>query len=241
MDVTKLTRDVAAVRSTLVDRNDVLISKTGCSIVVPSTFVNKNLAVLSKKATYILGVFAMVIPSGKYCLFSFPNMCRIHPSDTRRFFHEGVEYIQFDILPGAPALMDMNVLIQDTLIYNIYSFFVDGGVIPWYMNYLDAMTVFDLVPKYIGVNLGDNWTIIKVILSNIARQQDDRTKRYRELLTDASKAHKLKPAYVQFSSILYGPKTTSAKIGGPYFDIAMLSALNNPSVQPDNIERYLGS
>lgn len=240
MDPSKLTRDKAAVMSSLkVMPNDSLVTKTGCFIHIPSKYVDKQLAVLSKQGTYILGIFALITPDGKYTVFNFPNMTRILPSETKRFFYDNIEYVEFEFAPGAPALMDVNVLVQDTLIYHIYDYFVDGGTIPWFMAYSDVISIFDLVPEYIGTKLGASWTVIKTILGQIARQPKDRTKMARELYTDLGKIKSFTPAYISFSSVLYGTGSTTAKLMGPYFDTAKISAINHPSEKSDNIEKYL--
>lgn len=242
MDINNLTRDSAKVATTLKELpNEALITTTGCFIQIPSKYVDKQLANLSKQGTYILGVFALITPDGNYSVFNFPNMVRIVPSETRRFFHDDVEYIEFEFARGAPVIADLNVLVQDTLIYHIYDHYVDGGTVPWFLDYRDFCALFDLVPDYIGVKLGATWTIIKTILAQTARCPGNKSKKFRELLKTNADVAKLQPEYISFSSVLYGPKTTSAKLMGPYFDTALVSSIVNPSDSSDNIEQYYGS
>lgn len=238
MDISKLTRDPAAVAKTFKELpNDSLISLTGHRIHIPSKYVSRQLAVISKQGTYILGIFALITPDGKYSVFNFPCLTRIIPSDTKKVVYDGVEYLEFDIAKGSPIIADMNVLVQDTLIYHIYDHFVDGGIVPWFMDYTDFIAIFDLVRKYLGVRLGATRTVVKTILGQIARVKGDVNTKLRETIKTQADIAKADPSYVSFSSVLYGPKTTSAKLMGPHFDTAVVSSIVNPSVTSDNLEQ----
>lgn len=242
MDISKLTRDVNAVAATLsVLGNDSMVTKSGCFIHVPSRYANKSLAFTSSQGTYILGMFALITPDGKYSVFNFPNMVKILPSESRRFFHDEQEYIEYEFVKGSPVIVDTNVLVQDTLIYNIYDYFIDGGVIPWFMSYEDLVRIPDLIKEYAGVKLGASWSLFKILIGKIARQKEDRAKLVRELYVTRKDIAANPPVYISFSSTLYGPKTTTATLFGPYFDTAIVSRLNNPSTTTDNIEKYLRS
>lgn len=242
MDIAALKRNAAAIHNNWKELpDDSVITMKGCTIHIPSRYIDKGLAVIGNE-TYIVGYFAVVDFEGNYGVSSAATMLRINPITQSKYIYLGEEYIQFEFPPGSTVLPDVQAVMQGTLLYNIYAAFIGGGLIPWFMDYeLDVLNLFETDVLHSGTRLAANRAIFHMVAATITRYHKDRTKYYRQALERKSDIKTIRPDYVPFKSVIYGPKSTSAKLSGNYFDQAVATALVNQAEGRDEIEVLLRS
>ena len=242
MDVANLKRNAAAIHDNLLELPDgSIITKQGCVIHIPARYVDKGLATLGNE-TYICAIFGISDDKGNYAVSKAAAMMRIDPVSQSKYTHQGDEYIAFECPAGSTVIPDTQLVVQATLLYNIYAYFIGGGLIPWFMDYeQDVLRLFDTDSLHAGSRLVPDRAIFHMIAATIARYREDKTKYYRQVATDRSKIISVRPEYVPFKSVIYGPKSTASRLMGNYFDQAVATSLVNPATGQDEIETLLRS
>lgn len=236
MNVNTLKRDALRVNETLkVLPDGSTITTTGCSILVPEKYIDKQLAFIGNEVS-ILGIYAIVTPDGFYAVSSAMCMLRVDPSSNNKLTIGDDNYLELVFPKNSTVILSSDVVKRDVIAYQVYDFFIDAGNIPWFMTYDDLLKLFYGSDQYAGISFGANHAIIPLIISNIARDPNDKTKYYRQSI---ALNPKLDPAFIPFKSVIYGPKTTTAKLMGAYFDSALVSALTNPNERIEKVETLL--
>ncbi len=239
MDVTKLKRDpkvVIASLKTLPDGR--VVTLTGCHMHIPAEYVDKQIAFLSGTSKSTLGIFALVVGTS-YGVWSTPNMYTIEPQEYTRIMIDGAEYVECYFPEGSTVFTTLNVIMMDSLAYEIYDLYADTDIDPWFLSYFDRAAILDDTGLYLGATFGAKWSILKMVWAFTARSPKDRTKYWRNLLKTQQDTVTIKPSYIPFKSVIYGPKTTTAKLMGAYFDLGLNAALVNPSEKSDDMEKML--
>lgn len=242
MDVANLTRKATAIHDNLIELPDgSIITRSGCVIHIPARYVDKGLATLGNE-TYICAIFGISDSSGNYAVSKAAAMMRIEPISQSKYSVNGEEYLAFEFPPGSTVIPDTQLVVQSTLLYNIYAFFVGGGDIPWFMDYeQDVLRLFDTDEIHAGSRLVPDRAVFHMIAATISRYKEDKTKYYRQVAKDRMTITSVRPEYVPFKSVIYGPKSTASRLMGNYFDQAVATALVNPATGRDDIETLLRS
>lgn len=235
MNIRNLKRNADRVVATLQDLPDgTTITKEGCEIHIPCRYEEKTLAYIGQE-NQILSIFAMVLSDGSYGVFTAMTMVKIDPLSSRKVVIEGEDYYVFEFPKNSTVFKSKDVVIDKLLPYYVYDYFVDNARIPWYLNYEDLPKIFDTSVEYCGYRLGANRAVLPLMIAMTARSTKDKTVYYRQIVGKES----ADVAWVPFKSVLFGPKTTTAKLMGAYFDSGLTSALVNPNDRPENIETLL--
>lgn len=241
MDVLKLTRDPKVIKANLKALPDGrVITLTGCHIHLPSEYVDKQLAFLSGKEKQILGIFAIVV-DGHYAIWNTPNMYTIEPQDYTRYMHQETEYIDIYFPSGSTVFTTLDVIMMDSLAYEIYDLYADTSINPWFLDVFTRASLLDDTGYYLGATFGAKWSVVKLMWAFTARMSNDRTAYWRNNIKTQADALSVKPYYIPFKSVIYGPKTTTAKLSGANFDLGLNAGLVNPSEKSDDMEKLLRS
>lgn len=239
MDVKKLKRDPRVIVSGLkVQPDGKVVAVKDFHIVVPAIYLDRELAFLSGKDKKILGIFAAVV-GDCYSVIKIPNVFDITPLDYSRVTVDGAEYLDIFFPTGSVVFKTLDVLVNDALVYEIYDLFTDTDIDPWFLDALDRAALLDETRYYVNATYGANRSIMKVVWAFTMRQVKDKTQPFRLSLKTQADWDNLKPVYIPFKSVIYGPKTTTAKFNGAYFDLARTAALVNPSEKSDDMEKIL--
>lgn len=239
MDISKLKRDANAVRATLTALPDnTTTTTTGCKIYVPVDYSSKGMAFIDEQI-YVIGIYAIVNPDNTYAISKAISMVMLEPFNTNTTTIQGQEYYEFEFLPNDTVFVKNDVVMKDTLLFNVYDYFIDFGKVPWFLDYSDYITLFEHAKYYTGVSLGDNRAVMEMMAAIAARDAKDRTVFFRQTISSFKELEGKAPTYVPFRSVLWGPQTTTAKLMGAYFDTGAISALVNPNEKPEGIEELL--
>lgn len=241
MNPKKLIRDPKLVQQalkTLDDKSVVNVSSKFIKIYVPARWTEYKLASLGVD-TFVLGVFAMVLDDTVYAVSKTNAMMQLTPVESNRIKIQGSEYLEFVFPPGGTVFKTAELVRQDTLVYYIYDEFVGKGQVPWYMNYLDMMGLFDTAPTHAGANIGNDPEQIELIMSTVARDPYDISKFYRQSIQSLDDLNTNPPFYAAQSSVRYSATDTTSRLAGAYFNEGLTSALINPSDRVERVESYL--
>lgn len=232
-----LIRDVDYIMSNLIEHPDgSIVSKVPCTIQIPESFADKNLAVIGSEV-FIFGFFPIIM-GDRYCVNKTIAMMRICPSSTQRIVVNETPYIEFAFEPGDRLIYTTALIVTDTLTYYMYDQFVAKGNIPWYMDYFDIANMFDTALEHAGVNLGGR-SIIELIISTIARDPDDMTRLYRHVFSNVEDLITKPPVTVPFRSVIWNTSDTTSKLNGAYYEHGINSALVNQSESVEMLEELL--
>ncbi len=230
-------RNASAIQADWVTHPDNTVTTTrGCKLHVPVRYVDKGLLVFGDE-TYLFGYFGILIGE-EYASCQIFAMLRIKPIGQTKVNVLGVEYYEFEFPPGTVVIENTNVVLDDGLLYPAFDYFVDSAYIPWFLSYDDILRMFHQTKYFTGIALGAHRAVLELIIANIARNPAKRTEYWRQCIFTPEDARR-RPAFVPYKSVLYGPKGTTARLMGAYFDTALRSALVNPSERVDPIEALL--
>lgn len=240
MNIKQLVRDPEYVFSCILENADSYIAKKGIKLHIPVSLEEASLLSIGVE-TYILGIFALIVDDKYYAVHNAPTMFRVEPTTVNKIEIDSVEYYEFYFEPGSLIIASRDVEVKDTTTYYIYNEMIGKARIPWYMDYeKDMPHLFDNAPVYAGVTIGASPSVMPMIISTLARNPKDLTQYYRHYLAELPPGTKPEPpVYVPFSSVIYGATNTIAKLGGNYFELGVISALNNPSVRRERVESIL--
>lgn len=210
-----------------------LVATKDCEICIPARYLSKGLAFIEANVS-TLGIFALV-SGGRYTTMMAQAMVTLMPVSNRRETIHGEECAVFEFPAGATIIKTDAVVKDKILSYYIYDYFITRAYIPWFVHYDDLLRMYYNDPHYTGTQLGSNHSVMPMIVSMIARDPEDKTVLWRNAKSKYPAG--TEPAWVPFKSVIYGPRTTTAKLMGSYFDIALPAALVTHNDVPERIEQ----
>ncbi len=239
MDISKLTRNKAAVFGNLVEREDLsVVSKKGCKIYIPTRYEERDLATVGLE-TRSIGIFGMVLDDKEYAVCSVNAMIGLEPSSTSKIRINEDEYFEFVFGPGAVVFKSTELMKNDSVLYRIYNEIFSKGNVPWYLGYEDLSRIFETAQHHAGANIGQTQEVIDLLVSLISRNKEDRTQYYRTFITERSDLLKHPPAFIALKSVTYASTNTTNKIAGSYFSTGVSAALVYPAERTEAIESIL--
>lgn len=236
MDITELRRDANYVLSTLEEVGDTLVTRTGCKIHIPVHYEESNLITIGVE-TYILGIYAMIVEDRVYSVNSVLAMMRIDPTYVGNVVIDETHYYEFYFEPGSAVIRGLDLVQNDVIAYYVYDEFMAKGRVPWYIDYYDKGRLFASAPKHAGIRIGANQAVMEMMVATNTRNPNNLSEYYRQYVNATDKPEPA--ANIPSNSVIYGATNTTAKLNGSYFDLGVVSALNNPSVRKERIEDIL--
>ena len=239
MDTKKLIRDHSKIHSCLVEMPDGrLITKKKLCIYSPVRFEERKLSFVGLE-TSIVGIYGIVLDNTYYGISLVNAMIKIEPTATLKVEIDGDLYYEFSFDPGAVVMSSVNLVKNDQLVYKIYDELISKANIPWYIKYNDLGKIFDTANYHAGANIGGNHEVTELLVSLIARNDDDRYKYYRQTIKNLNEEETKPPAYVSLRSVIYSATNTTNKLAGSYFGQGVVSALVTPAEKQEKLEKLL--
>lgn len=239
MDYKQLTRDASKVHADLVlTPNGQYITKSGCVVIIPKRYVEKQLANFMGNA-FTLGIFAIVVGERYYGVSIVDSMVRLSPTSVGERTYGDTKYLEFTFEPGAVVIPNVSMVCDNKLPYQIYNEFTAKGRIPWFMNYVDIGRIFDTSKDYANLDLHTNHAIFEMLAAVMARDPIQRNRYLRQVVKSRAELEKAEPAFVAFRNIQAQATNTTTKLMGSYFRDALASALVNPAVRLEGFEKLL--
>lgn len=239
MDISQLVRDAKYVHACLQEFPDgSLIALKPCKIYIPARFEVIGLADIGIE-TQILGLAAIVFEDKYYGVLNVNAMVRINPARIERIKIDNIEYLEFHFNKGGVITPNLNLFVQDSILFDIYDEIISAAKVPWYMSYSDLGNLFSTAQEHAGASIGKNPEVIEIVIAKIARQSQDRSLPYALLSTEPEKLFKTKPTYVPLRSVIFSATNTTTKLAGSYMQHGVISAIVRPTEEVERIEAIL--
>jgi len=230
-----LKRKPDAIRSYFKETNGGMVTKENIIVMFPSRYINKKLAIMGDTVT-VLSIYAIIDENNNYAVVNAPVSIELSPNMTDEVLVDGKEYIVLEFSKGDIFTHNVNLIIRNGNIYDLFDEFLIHGNIPWFLNYEDVSNLFKLSSKYAGTSIGDNPLGMELLASIVARNKDDKTMLYRKLSKDINAMKKNMPAYIALLNIYYSFTSTMSKLSGSYFKDGITSALVNKETESNAVE-----
>jgi hypothetical protein len=211
------------------------VTTTGCKVIFPTRYRSKNLASFGDY-TEVLSVFKMVLPDGTYGIARDVSRIRLARTSYSIEKIDDEDMYVFSYNKGDAVIDSTDIIVDKLLPYYTYEYLIDKGYVPSFLEYDDMMLMWENVKHSTGNKVGSTKEIIRFIISLIARSPKDAKVFYRQAVNEGFKG---KPKWIAFSSVIHGPRTTTAKLIGARFSSALISALNTENTKPEKVEDIL--
>lgn len=207
-------------------------------VYIPARFPQRDLAVFENEITFV-GICAIVLDDKYYAASRICAPLRSEPSLVTSAVIDEVEYIEMSYEPGDRVICSKDLVVIDNLLYRIYDEIIAKGRVPWYLSYHEIGSIFETSRKHAGVRIGKTPTVMEIIASAIARDENDLRRYYRQVVETYEDISLSPPTIIPLRNISYGATNTIAKITGSRFDEGMTSAIVNPGDRVERTERIL--
>lgn len=215
-----------------------VITRSACRIQVPARYLDIGLGEIGTE-TYVLGCFALILPSGQYTVCNLTAIVELEPFKTVTTKIDDVLYYEFHFEPGQVVIKTTDLLRRSDIMYNIIDEFIFKGKVPWYLEYEDVGKLLDTAKSHGDSNVGESLETIEFLASIITRHVKDRTRPIRQIIRDYKELSHANINYVGLASVFYSVNSTLNKLAGSYFTDGVTSALVTPTEKVSTIEAIL--
>lgn len=223
-------RDGKFIESNLYKKDGAIYTKEVTKIKFQKRFLNKDLADIGETIK-IFGIFTIHIDD-VYSVSLIPAMMTTSPVSIEEETIGSEDYMVFTYGKNSKIIDNDSVVKNNLLTYNLFQEFFMAGKMPWFIEYLDAVKLFDNMVKYANGKIGEYHLSDEVIISFVAKQKKDITQ-----------FHRLAPnepyIFTAIDEVYYSVNSTLNKIAGNYFADGVISALVNPEKTPTHLENIV--
>lgn len=226
MNIAGLKRDADKIKASLMYTDDgKLLTKTGCKILIPASYIEKELAVIDR-VTYIVACYMMVIGDEFYATSVVPSMMPISPDSTTEESYDENKFIVYHFDKGSVVCPNVELVRRDIFVYEMYKEMYSGGKIPFYFSELDVGRLTRQTPLYNGLALAETDAPMDLAASYITRLESDPKQFLRHHLKGPlDSGLNPKSTYVPMTSVAFGARDVTAMISGAYLDEGLTTAL----------------
>ena len=235
MDVHKLKRRPDLIKAKLKKQSDnSVITLVPATVMVPRLWEDKALVSIGVHTTFT-GVYAL-IQGDSYAVSTALTVITTDADSVDTVNVDGEEYYAFRYQAGDRVILNTDCLKSDSVPYRFFDAVIDKGKIPWYLEYEDLIQIFNTAGEYAGVNFNIDHSIFEIVMAEITRNPNDRSKFFRHC---NEKDISGKPAFIPLKSVQFTASNTTAKLIGAYWQEGLSSALVHPSERKELIEDLL--
>lgn len=213
-----------------------VVSGNTLQVIFPERWVAKELAELGE-VVHLIGYFAVIDDKGNYGKMMIPSIIRTEPDRITKVVIDGDAYVKMEYDKGSNLITSMNVVMDDNLIYYIYSEFLEKARIPFYFSYSDRARFFNESRKYNGFKLGYDPAAIEFLVAFMHRNPDDISESFRHVPNAQNST--MKPSVMGLNDVTTGSSNFITKVTKSYTTAGITSALNNPARRAERIETML--
>lgn len=239
MDYSKLKYDPGTVSKNYQYMGDkCVVTGDTLQVIFPERWVAKELAELGE-IVHLIGYFAVIDSKGNFGKMMVPAVVRTQPSRINRIVIDGDAYVKMEYDKGSNLIYSMNVVVDDNLVYYIYSEFSEKARIPFYFSYEERAILYKESVKYNGFALGYDPAALEYLAAFMHRNPDNIGESYRHRPNAKADLSKVKPAIMGLNDVTTGSNNFITKVTKSYTTAGITSALNNPAKRPERIETML--
>lgn len=238
MNIGSLVRDGALVRNSLKTVDNGIVTKTGCKVYIPKHYASGKLGSMVENIQCI-GFFAIVVDGKHYAVNKTCATVTLSPDSINVVSIDEDPYLELTFNAGSIVVLGGELVLNGSLLFQIYDELVAKGRTPWYMNYRDLGAIFDSAKIHSGVNLKAARSVLEMLAASRARVPDDRAKYYRNTLKLQKDVDTKIPDMIPLRSVGYGATSTLSRVMGSYLNEGLSSTLVNPSERLESVEELL--
>lgn len=238
LNISGLNRNPDVIKKSLVKIGNSLVTKKNLRVIFPDRYNDINLAIIGSTVR-LVSIFAIIDDNGNYSVANLPIFVDLSPSNIGDIEVDGIMNKVLYFEEGSVFMENIDLMVDNRFLYDLFNEFYISGKIPWFMNYDDTMKIFEKTKKYANSDLGENPITFEILASIISRLPSNKAVYYREAITSVSDIAKTKPNYVGLMNIYYTFANTISKIAGNYFTQGLNSALVNKETEVTKIETML--
>jgi len=196
---------------------------------IPKDYITRNLLVL-EDIVKCFGFFRIIIGNEIFD-FLLINILEMKPSEVEK----DDEYVYLIFYKGDVFIDNTYLIKEPKILFKIFVTFISLGKIPKFIDYKKIHNLFNNDKKIAGRSLGASRLAEELIFSHMARDKKNPFTFYRNTPMKDS------PLYIGTKNISHGPRSSSAKLGGAYFNDGVYSSLLSDYNKDDDftIERLL--
>jgi len=237
IDISKLKRNANAVKKHLKKKGSTIVTDVETKVYFPERFERKDLAVLGNTSR-VTGVVAIVIDNN-YGLLSIPTMIEMSPTEINQVEINDELYYEFIIEKGMDLISNTNVMQTADKAYEFFELIIMQGKIPWYIGYMDLVTIFSNFKKYTGMGATEHMLTVEVLAAIITKTKADLNKDYRLAIKKPDDINKIPLEYVGLMDVYHSFKSSTNKLLGNYFTKAINSNILYPEKDVSDLEDEL--
>lgn len=221
----------------LVEVGDQLITKKGCKIYIPTSYEDRGLLIQGDTIT-TLGFFLYLVGDTYSVAMAHAKM-ELSPLVTNKVKIGEVRYFELIFEPGAVVITNTTVVKDDTMPYYVHKEFISNGRMPEFVSYDLALRLFEESPYFSGYRVGANVAIPELLITMVARTDTDLMAYFRNQLVQPNDMYEKKPTFIPFSSVILNTTNTMSKLGGNYFENAVIASLVTETTRVEPIEEMI--
>lgn len=185
---------------------------------IPKRFEVYGMLEVTEKVT-ALAVMDVIINQKFQCGLNLLAKIEIAPREISEMVWNDVAYLVLQLEHGDQLITHTQVVRDQSIIYALYVEFITRGKLIYTLDYTSLALLFDRVEALTGSGIGVDRVLFEMIISHLARSQDDPFVQYRH--TDMAKAMR----FIRLRSVSYAPTSTTARLLGSYFSDALDASL----------------
>jgi len=238
LDPKKLKRDANKIKQAMTTIGDTIVVNKNLRVIYPESYESKKLAILGNPVR-IVNIYAVLDDDGNYAVSNLPIFMELTPSNIKFIEVNGVVNKVLEFPEGTNFTNNNKMVVNNKFLFDLFNEFYINGKIPWFMEYDDIIDIFKQTDKYANSNLGDNPIVTEILASIVAKNPNDKSKLYRELLKDKKVLKEVHPEYVGLLNLFYTFDNTVSKLTGSYYSKGVISAIVNKEKDTTKIEEIL--
>ena len=237
MDISKLKRNPGIIKKHFKKVGETIVTDILTKIYFPERYVKKELAILANTSR-VTGVVAVVI-NNEYAVMAIPVMVEMTPSEINQVEIDDEVYYEFIIEKGMDVISNTKVVKTANKAYEFFELLIIQGKIPWYIDYMDIVPIFNNFKKYTGMGATENMLVVEILTAIISRVKNNLSKDYRLVLKSTEDVKKIPLQYVGLMDVYHSYKSTTNKLLGNYFTKAVNSTILYPEKDISDLENAL--
>lgn len=212
-----------------------VIANRRLDVYVPKRFADNGMATVSDKV-HTAAVLGLVIPGESYAPLIALMDITLVPLNIREASIAGVPYLILEFEKGDTVFESLEVIQDPNKPYAFMLEFYYYAKIPWYVNHLDVLGLFDNAKAECGAEVGSSLQVVRVLTSIMFRDPDDPFKAYR--YSEAAKEGR-PPLIMGLNNGSVLIDGTFAKITSGYLQDNTLAAIVNPDDKVTDYEMIM--
>lgn len=231
-------RNNTLIKKDLKTIGDTLISMKELYIYFPYDYTEKNLAEIDNTCK-LLGIFIIADSNNNYTLATIPTLIYTTPSSIDTIDIDGVSYYRLTYEAKDVIIDNLNVILELDMAYNVFNLMMINGKVPWFIEYIDLLKIFNNFNKYTGSKVALFSDIMKIFIRISAREKGKLDINYSNILNLEKDLKTKEIEWIGLSNIYYTFNSTLSKVGGSYFKKALISTMVTPEKEPTELENIL--